>query len=329
MPKISIAIPAYNAERTLERTLRSVLAQTHRDLEILVVNNGSVDGTGELAKRLASEDGRIKVFDVYPNVGGYGARLYAWKRATGDYIATIDADDVIEPDMYERMLAVAVRHDIDVVECDWVEGLALPQSEIGSPDICHTKEAVFEKVVCPTFISVGKSAYTWNKIYRNQYDFSKWEEGNFGSYEDLIHNLQLFRPVKSYGHIHAGFYHYMPSDSSVTRNFSLSRLEQFSNAISAKRRLVGAYGVAADDSVIDRWILNDAKNALLSIALCRTEQSKKDSIHAVLSLPEVGCAFHRCRMCGMPSLVIVAARGLPECVFVGIIKTARKILNRG
>lgn len=326
---LSIAIPAYNAERSLERTVRSVLAQTHRDLEVLVVNNGSVDGTGDLAKRLAKEDDRIKVFDVYPNVGGYGARLYAWRRAKGDYIATVDADDVIEPDMYEQMIALAVWSDLDVVECDWVEGMASPSPAKEPPDVYETKEEVFEKVVYPTFVSVGKSAYTWNKIYRNQYDFSEWEEGDFGSYEDLIHNLQLFRPVKNYGHIHAGFYHYMPSDSSVTRNFSLGRLNQFSNAIKVKRRLVGAYGIKPDDCVLDHWVLNDARNALASAVVCNTDVRKAEIVHRVFAMRDVADAFARLRKIKEKSVVyrqMSLAAHLPSWLVVVMLKLARKFM---
>ena len=324
---LSIAIPAYNAERSLERTVRSVLAQTHRDLEVLIVNNGSVDGTGDLAKRLAKEDDRIKVFDVYPNVGGYGARLYAWRRAKGDYIATVDADDVIEPDMYEQMTALAIRSDLDVVECDWVEGMSSPPAAKEQPDIYETKEAVFENVVYPTFVSVGKSAYTWNKIYRNKYDFTTWEEGDFGSYEDLIHNLQLFSRVSRYGHIHAGFYHYMPSDSSVTRNFSLGRLDQFSNAVQAKRRLVEIYGVHSDDCVIDRWVLNDARNALITAVVCRADVKKAELVRQIFARREIVESLARLGSCKDKTLIyreMAILSHLPPGLVTVMVRLAKK-----
>ena len=293
--KLSIAIPAYNAAKSLERTVRSILAQTLKDFEVLIVNNGSSDDTGDVARKTAAYDSRIKVFDVYPNVGGYGARLHAWARAKGDYIATVDADDIIEPSMYERMTKLADDNNLDVVECDWIEGIATPPPERCCSDICETRESVMENVIRPTFVSVGKPAYTWNKIYRNQYDFSQWEVGDFGSYEDLIHNLQLFKPVRRYGHIHAQFYHYMPNEGSVTRNFSQKRIDQFLTAIKAKRRLVGHYGIAPCDKVLDRWVVNDACNGIVSAMRANglPFRERVRLARCMASLPEVGESLDR------------------------------------
>lgn len=259
--KLSIAIPAYNAAQSLSRTVESILAQTFVDFEILIVNNGSTDNTGDVARALAAKDGRVRVFDVYPNIQGYGARLYAWRRATGRFITSVDADDWIEPDMYETMLGAIESNGLDVLQCDIHGKEADPVGALNVFEGEDLKKEIYRK-----FIDIGEGAYVWNKVYRNQYDFSQWKEGNFGSYEDLIHNLQLFRPVKKYACLHKGFYHYEVTPSSVTKNFNVARLEQFSNAARAKRELVAAYGVAADDDVIDRWVVNDLRNAFVTAA---------------------------------------------------------------
>lgn len=295
--KLSIAIPAYNAEKTLERTVRSILAQTFTDFEVLIVNNGSKDATGDIARKLAADDSRIQVFDVYPNIWGYGARLYAWKRAKGEYIATVDADDFIDPDMYKTMLDLAAQHNLDVVECDFIEDPGEPQAphqtirpSTPEPTFALTQGLVFRTYVYPTLIDVGKSAYTWNKIYRNQYDFSTWVEGVFGSYEDLIHNLQLFRPVQRYAHVPMPFYHYAPNPSSVTRNYSADRIEQFVTTIKMKRQLVRQYGIRSDAEVMRRWIRNDAKNGIISaLTAGRLPWCQRLKLAwQIVRLPEVG-----------------------------------------
>lgn len=94
---VSVIIPAYNAERTLDATLESVMQQTYRQLEILVVNDGSTDGTEEVARRHAAEDDRIRVLSI-PNGGVANARNKGIAASTGAFVATIDADDLWHPE---------------------------------------------------------------------------------------------------------------------------------------------------------------------------------------------------------------------------------------
>lgn len=280
--KLSIAIPAYNAAKSLPRTVESILAQTMSDFELLIVNNGSADNTGDVARELAKKDGRIKVFDLYPNVGGYGARLHGWRHATGEFITSVDADDWIDPDMYEKMLGFAEKENLDVVQCE----IAGAPTADGSVEILRGGE-VFKKYIYPTLVDVGQGAYIWNKIYRNHYDFTQWKDGDFGSYEDLIHNLQLFNGVKSMGFVRKGFYHYEVTPSSVTKNFNIARLRQFKNAEKAKRELVGLYGLSPNDPVLDKWVANDLRNALVSAARTSAKSSfeKVGNLISVIRTP--------------------------------------------
>lgn len=317
---LSIAIPAYNAAKSLERTVQSILAQTFTDFEVLIVNNGSVDNTGEVARALAAKDSRIQVFDVYPNIQGYGARLYAWRRAKGAFITSVDADDWIEPDMYETMLGTIEANGLDVLQCDIFGREKDPRGGLELFEGEALKNEIFRK-----FIDVGEGAYIWNKVYRNRYDFFQWKEGNFGSYEDLIHNLQLFYPVKKYGYLHKGFYHYEVTPTSVTKNFNIARLGQFSNAAKAKRELVAGHGVAADDDVVDRWIVNDLRNAFITAATVGKPawSERLANVRAVLGMQELkesmGKLKRDCRgrrLLGLamrhPSLVTIGVRLLKK-----------------
>ena len=101
--KISIIIPAYNCQDCLERSVRSVCAQTHSDLELIIVDDGSADSTGEIADALALTDPRIRVLHQ-SNGGTSRARNAGIRTAKCEYIGFVDADDDIEPDMYERLL---------------------------------------------------------------------------------------------------------------------------------------------------------------------------------------------------------------------------------
>lgn len=102
-PLITVIIPIYNIMDCLERCVSSVCAQTYRNLEILLVDDGSTDGTGALCDRLAERDGRIRVFHK-ENGGSSSARNLGLKKARGEYLGFVDSDDFIEPDMYERLM---------------------------------------------------------------------------------------------------------------------------------------------------------------------------------------------------------------------------------
>lgn len=104
--KISVIVPIYNIMDCLERCVMSIVHQTYGDLEIILVDDGSTDGTSELVDELGQRDSRIRVFHK-ENGGSSSARNLGLKYATGEYIGFIDSDDYIEPDMYE-LLAEAV-----------------------------------------------------------------------------------------------------------------------------------------------------------------------------------------------------------------------------
>lgn len=105
---VSIVIPAYNAQATLDETLRSVRGQTHRVLEIIVVDDGSTDGTRALAERHAAADARVQVLHQ-ANAGVAAARNAGWSHARGQFIAFVDADDLWAPTKIERQLAALLQ----------------------------------------------------------------------------------------------------------------------------------------------------------------------------------------------------------------------------
>jgi glycosyltransferase involved in cell wall biosynthesis len=106
--RVTAVVPAYNAGRTLEATLRSVRAQTYRDLEILVVNDGSTDRTGEIAASHAHADRRVRPI-AQANAGVASARNRGLAEATGEFVALIDADDLWKPEKIAAQLEVLTR----------------------------------------------------------------------------------------------------------------------------------------------------------------------------------------------------------------------------
>ena len=112
---VSIIVPVYNAEKTLERCVRSLMAQTYGNIEILLVNDGSRDQSPAICQRFAQEDGRIRVIDK-PNGGVSSARNTGLDAARGDYVMFCDSDDWVEPDWCESMVSLCGPGDMVICE---------------------------------------------------------------------------------------------------------------------------------------------------------------------------------------------------------------------
>lgn len=114
--KITVIVPIYNAEKYLAACLDSITEQTYKDLEIILVNDGSCDASLSIAEEHARRDSRIKLL-TKENGGAASARNCGLDIAEGDYIGFVDADDIIEPDMLEYLYTKAKEHSADIVQC--------------------------------------------------------------------------------------------------------------------------------------------------------------------------------------------------------------------
>ncbi len=212
MAQVAIIIPAYNAEKTVENTVRNVLAQNLQDIEVWITDDGSTDRTGEILDKLAEEDSRIRVIHQ-ENSGAYQARLHALQRIKTPFFGFVDADDTIEPDMYEKMIRIMERDELDVLQCR-IYG----EKTNGELRILTGKELIGLKY--GYLVNSVEACYIWDKLYRNQYNFGKFElTDKVTNYDDLIFNLQFFKQIKRFGLLDEGLYHYRDTDGSATRSY--------------------------------------------------------------------------------------------------------------
>lgn len=117
-PLISVIVPVYKVEQYLHRCVDSILAQTYTNLEIILIDDGSPDRSGEICDEYAAKDSRIRVIHQ-ENAGVSAARNAGLDVCSGEYIAFVDSDDYILPEMYEKMLAVQLEHQVDICVCQW------------------------------------------------------------------------------------------------------------------------------------------------------------------------------------------------------------------
>ncbi|MBP5617540.1 MAG: glycosyltransferase family 2 protein [Clostridia bacterium] len=158
MPKVTVIIPAYNAEPYIEQCANSVLNQTLDDLEILFIDDGSTDRTGSMLDELVKGHSNARVIHQ-ENHGLYKTREIGLSLATGDYVGWIDADDYVEPDMFEVLYNAAIAQDSELVLCDYS----------WFPEKIATKEKWFRPYrgkVDTTFVE--RNSQPWNKIVKRE-----------------------------------------------------------------------------------------------------------------------------------------------------------------
>ena len=157
MPKVSIIVPCYNVEKYIKKGLQSIIDQTLKDIEIIIVNDGSTDSTLKMIK--SCRDTRSKLIDK-KNEGVSKARNNAIDIATGDYIAFMDSDDWMEPNMLELMYKKAIKGQFDVVACD--VNAIYPYKSITIKSNIHENKEIKN-------ILIDAYAVIWNTQYKAEF----------------------------------------------------------------------------------------------------------------------------------------------------------------
>ena len=164
-PKVSIVVAVRDGESTLGSALASLQVQTLDDIEVLVVDDGSSDGTFGLLKQLASQDNRIWPIRLERNVGVYGARAVGLEVASAPWIGFLDADDLALPTMFERLLGAAQESQADIALCGSL--LLTPGGQSLGPKVKFQRGQVFDNDLFERFCRRGfGSSVMWNKLYR-------------------------------------------------------------------------------------------------------------------------------------------------------------------
>ncbi len=327
MAELAVIMPAYNASKTIERTIKSVLAQTFADLELWIVDDGSTDDTQRIADEYAKRDARVHVIHQQ-NSKAYYARVNALRQSNTPYFGFIDADDVIDPSMYEKLLVYAKENDLEIAQCDIV-GEGRPKT----PELFLSRKAVIDNVIRPYLIEGVDSLFVWDKIYKHK--LSKGlTDSHIMMFDDMMLHLHFLRNVTRYGHLHEELYHYDINAGSSVRNFRLSNVEDFKEIIRARREGLGFFGVSRDDIVHDRWIVMNARNMIISASSAPAESWKVrlTNVRSLLELKDfreslgrlVVAGDRRARrlnlICRMPDSFIAA--------FYKTIKSAQRVLRK-
>lgn len=185
---ISIIIPVYNCEKYIKKCLESILKQDYKKLEVILVDDGSTDTSGEICESYASKDKRICVLHQ-SNQGQAIARNHALDVATGDWVVFVDSDDYMEKNMISCMLECAQRNNASLVICSALFDNGNDLYESGfrySQEICFTKEEVLREYFTPGRIQTAP----WGKLYKkNLFDKIRFPEWRAREDYAIMHEL--------------------------------------------------------------------------------------------------------------------------------------------
>lgn len=214
MPKVSLIIPVYNVENYIEKCLNSVVNQTLKDMEVIIVNDGSKDSSKQKIEKYLKKYPRIKYLEK-ENGGLSDARNYGMQYATGKYIAFLDSDDYVDRTLYQKMYEKAKATNSDYVECDFI--WKYPDHEkIDVGFRYKDKKEMFEKA----------RVVAWNKLIKREIIINKKIEFPVGLYyEDIEFFYKLLPYINSFAFVEEPLIYYVQRDNSIV-NKQDSRTKQ-------------------------------------------------------------------------------------------------------
>ncbi len=248
-PVLSVIIPVYNGEKTLSVAIDSVLAQTRKDIEIIIVNDGSSDSTKQIIEEYIEKDSRIVFIDKEKNEGLSAARNSGMAVVKGEYFTFIDADDWIEAEAYEKLLGASSGADVIVFgafhdSLDESGRLSVSVCDsIGEAITVTDKKDILEKIVM--LDQKRLFAYTWNKLYKKEFiDEINVAFENQTLIEDYQFNCTVFDKIDSLALTEDCFYHYIKfSEEALTQRYLPEYFEIMDKRYSLMKDLLENYGM--------------------------------------------------------------------------------------
>lgn len=214
--KISVIVPVYNSIDCLEKCVKSICAQTYTHLEILLIDDGSTDGTDKLCERLASEDYRIRTYHK-KNGGASSARNVGIRLASGEYFGFVDSDDYIEPDMYELMIESVRTKCVPIVQISRDE---VDEEGGRLPDVCVPPDKArlcgSEEFLRELLLHKGDCSFCTKLVRRDLFDKHRFPEGVLN--EDFSLLVEMLQEIDGIMILPKQCYHVVCRGQSTTRS---------------------------------------------------------------------------------------------------------------
>lgn len=225
---ISIIVPVYNVESYIDRCIQSIIDQSYKKIEIILINDGSTDKSGSICDQYALKDSRIMVFHI-KNGGSSIARNYGLKKSRGEYIGFVDSDDWIKPNMFDELLRFALENKLRVVETNCTTAHLANKNSIKDGPIIgriEDRNTALKRILSTTGFAVWRRLYK-RSIVENRY----FIEGIL--HQDVYYTIDILNEIGHLGYIEVPFYVYNDQNSTsvIRSNYSIKKLKSIKAGI--------------------------------------------------------------------------------------------------
>ncbi len=295
MDKISIIVPVYKVEKYLNKCVESIVNQTYKNLEIILVDDGSPDNCPQICDEWAKKDDRIKVIHK-ENGGQVSARNMALDIANGEYIAFVDSDDYIDTTMYEKLIKTAIQNNADIVRCMYnrvyENGEVIPVIENNLAKINSAN--IINYYISGTYIKSGNVIVTgniapniWSCLYsKNIIGDKRFENQTIG--EDFLFNCSLVSPDVKISYVNEHLYNYLIREGST---MTVMNEEKIAKRIEFAKRVFDVLKNKVDEQDLYGYKFARYKEVILGIAASQNldiYKNKKNEIDEVFKINKTG-----------------------------------------
>lgn len=244
---ISIIVPVYNVDKYLDKCLDSIINQSYSDIQIILVDDGSTDSSGQICEQFAMKDNRVKVIHQ-KNQGVVSARKNGIANAFGEYIGFVDGDDYIEPIMFEKLYDAIIKSDVDFVHSGYFKNDGFDIYGVqtnGIFEITDVEEFLINNILDSTN-SNSIPPSNWSKLYKKELIQQVYDEVpehiKFG--EDLICLCSCILNSKRIAYINQAFYHYVVREDSASNDISIEYIKRESDLYDSLKELFSKYSLS-------------------------------------------------------------------------------------
>lgn len=245
MKKISVIVPCYNVSTYLDKCVESITKQTYKNLEIILVDDGSTDDTGDKCDLWGKKDNRIKIYHK-KNGGLSSARNYGIDHCSGDYIAFVDSDDFIHPNMYESMYNCLISTNSDITICRFKKFYENDNTVDFKCDNCVIE--LNDSQIMNELLKGSYSDHAWNKLYKKEL-FSKIRYPEGKNFEDIGTTYKILDISNKICIINNEYYGYLIRGNSITGKISLKSLYDMTDLVNER------FDYLLNNSFVDKNIL--------------------------------------------------------------------------
>ena len=251
--KLSVIMPVYNVKDFVEKAVLSVVEQTYRNIELILIDDGSTDGSSEICKKLAECDPRITLI-CKENQGVSVARNVGLRAATGEYITFVDSDDWIERDAYEKQMNYIKETKADIC----VMGFIIEEN---NGFVCPLKKEKAQLLDVKTGLEnlISGEIYTWSiwdKIYKRKIINDVLFLDSIVNGEDFLFNWRSFHRADKVAYLPINGYHYVQRRGSITNSFSRDKLT-----------VLEVFNIILEESENDKVICDIVKDKYFSVLI--------------------------------------------------------------